>query len=131
MGRKLELFITSVQLNEIGKMTDEAKRNRVLSLLSDLAPTKLFVELAPYGYAYGECYGGLSPDSILDHHKFITSRSQTHDAMIAATASSLKYKLDNIVTDDKKFRKKLNSQDVVTKAISYDEFISEISPMAP
>ena len=130
LSRQLEVFITSVQINQINQITDDNKRNRLLALLSDVAPTKLIVEYAPYGYSYGERYGQPTSDVILDRDKFITSQSHIEDAIIAATASSAKYNLDFVVTDDIKFRKKLNAQSIGTKAINYKELVYKINSMA-
>jgi hypothetical protein len=127
---QVQLFITGVQINQIRNIPNNEKRNRLQSLLNILSPIKLFVEYAPYGYAYGECYGGLSPDSILDHNKFITSNSHIEDAMIAATASSNKYKLDYIVTNDNKFKKKLKSQTTSTRPINFIDFLELLKKMA-
>jgi len=130
MCGKIQLLITSVQVNQIEKIADEAKRSALLTLLSELSLNKLFVEYAPYSYAYGECYGGLSPYAILDHERFVTSQGHIEDAMIAATASSTKYELDYVVTDDDRFRRKLNAQGLSTKAIRYGDFCQKISSMA-
>jgi hypothetical protein len=67
--------------------------------------------------------------STLDHKGFVTSQSHIGDAVIAATASSTKYKLDYVVTDDNTFRKKLNAQNASTKGIGYREFLHKMNSM--
>ena len=56
----LQLFITSVQRNQLNNISNIARRDRLLSIIHRLNMKQLPVEYAPYGYAYGECYGGLS-----------------------------------------------------------------------
>ena len=122
-ANKVQLFITAVQRNQINQASDETKRNALLSILERLHVQKIPVEFAPYGYVYGECYGGLSPDVTLDREDFIKSNNKhIEDAIIAATASSKKYQMDYVVTDDKGFRKRLNRQQSTTKAITFEKF---------
>lgn len=125
----VKIYITSVQLNEILAIPDLNKKNLLLILLAELSPRKIPVELAPYGYAYGECYGGISPDAVLDHEKFMTSEQHVNDAMIFATASSNKYKIDIIVTDDGRFTKKVKAQNLITTTMNYEAFKRQISSM--
>jgi rRNA-processing protein FCF1 len=120
---RLQIFITGVLKNQIRQITDDTRREILQRTLRKLKVQYVPVEFAPYGYTYGECYGGLSPDVTLDRDDFIGGNNkQIDDAMIAATASSKKYKLDYVVTDDKGFTKRLNRQNTLTKAISFEEF---------
>jgi predicted nucleic acid-binding protein len=125
-NQKLETFVTSVQINEINQIQDKIKRENLISLITEISSKKLFVELAPYGYAYGECYGGISPDIAMDDEKFITSNSHIEDAMIIATASSKKYLLEYIVTDAKTFTNKIAAQSSNIKTCNYSEFINTV-----
>jgi rRNA-processing protein FCF1 len=122
----VQIFITSVQRNQLNNISDITKRDRLLSIVHRLNMKQLPVEYAPYGYAYGECYGGLSLDVVLDTNKFVSSLTQIEDAMIAATASSSKYDLDFVVTEDVGFQKRLRRQSIVTQPISWSKFCSEI-----
>ncbi len=120
---KIQLFITCVVVNQIRQIVDTAKREQLNQVLRTLRATYIPVELAPYGYAYGECYGGISPDVAIDDERFIAGNNdQIEDAMIAATASSKKYRFRYIVTEDKQFRGKMKRLSTTTKAISFDEF---------
>ena len=130
-GGLVKLFITSVQLNEINAIQNIEYKNRIIQVVEELSPEKLSVELAPYGYAYGECYGGISPEVTLDSDKFMTSKKHVHDVMIFATASSNKYKIEVVVTEDVKFRAKVKAQGLTTSKINYDEFRNHISSLAP
>ena len=67
---------------------------------------------------------GFLPDVVLDTKKFVSSLNQIEDAMIAATASSSKYDLDFVVTEDVGFQKRLRKQSVVSKPISWADFCS-------
>jgi rRNA-processing protein FCF1 len=119
----MHLFITSVLKNQIADIPGEAKRSQFFQILDILKTESIPVELAPYGWAYGECYGGVSPDISLDHEHFIGGKnSEIPDAMIAATASSKKYNLDFVVTNDEDFIKKLNRQGLHSKAIRFHQF---------
>ena len=129
-GDLVKLFITSVQLNEINAIQDIKYKNRIIQILEGLSLKKLSVELAPYGYAYGDCYGGISPEATLDTDKFMTSKKHVHDAMIFATASSSKHKIDVVVTEDVKFRAKVKAQGLTTSTMNYEKFKSHISSPA-
>lgn len=120
---KLKIFITGVVKNQIRRITDGQKRETLERTLERLNVHYVAVEFAPYGYAYGECYGGLSPHATLDRDDFTGGNNkQIEDAMIAVTASSKRYEFDYVVTDDKGFIRRLNRQKVTTKAITFKEF---------
>ncbi len=123
----IQIFYTAIVRNQIQQVPDSKKREQLQDALECLKAEYIPVEFAPYGYVYGECYGGLSRDVILDREDFIRGNNkQIEDAIIAATASSQKYQLDYIVTEDTKFIKKMNRQGTHTKAINFEEFKNKI-----
>jgi rRNA-processing protein FCF1 len=119
----LNLFSTSVQINELNAIPDVHKRDRIRSLVEELRVRKLHVEYAPYGTAYGECFGGLSPQVRLRPEQMATSRQQLPDAMIALTATSENHNVDFLVTEDDRLKRKVNKEQLVTIAVSLHEFL--------
>ncbi len=130
IGGKLRIFITEVLKNQLRQTPNVKRREELLLTLAELRVEYVPVEFAPYGYAYGECYGGLSPDVTLDHQQFIGGNTkQVEDAMIAATVTSKKYEFDYIVTDDDGFRKRVTRQSISTKPVTFDGFKKEIAQL--
>lgn len=130
LGGKLRIFITGVLKNQLRQTPNVKRREELLQTLAGLRVEYVPVEFAPYGYAYGECYGGLSPEVTLDHQQFIGGNAkQVEDAMIAATATSKKYEFDYIVTDDDGFRKRVARQNTSTKPVTFNGFKKEIAQL--
>ena len=78
------------------------------------------------GTAYGECYGGLSPEVRIPPELFVSSHQHIPDSMIGLTASSKKNNIEFLVSEDSAFRGKMNRNQQVTKAVSLQEFLEII-----
>jgi hypothetical protein len=120
----LILYCTSVQINELKATPDLVTRARLLSLMPELNIQKLIVDYAPYGKAYGECYGGLSHSAIrMQPEQIITPSNHHADAMIAITATSKNHNIDFLVTEEKRLPKKVNDAWLKTTAMTLSDFV--------
>lgn len=118
----LKILITSVQMNELGAISDLEKRIAVEALIQSLHVELIPVSFAPYGYAYGECYGGKETGVTLDTDALVNGRKHVEDVMIAATSTSLSNQINILITQDRRLRNRLNSLNGNATAIAAEEF---------
>lgn len=118
---KYEYYITSIQIEELASIPDEKKEQRILNFLA-LCAMKVRLLYVPAVFGYARFGFSVLTDINDIYSKLLNcTKSNVKDAMIGSTA-----KRENccVVTDDKKFIKKLNENLVDT--MKFDDFVNSL-----